>query len=113
MAQMTPYQKVQKLHGSKEELVAKIVDVIERGDESKDDVKQRLQGAANSKLLRLFDVASEIKDRFGSKEKLVDAILTARNRTKDGDYRTKLLTLAPGRLLDLYRVATRSARAKA
>jgi len=113
MAQMTPFQKVQKLHGSKEELVAKIAEVVERGEESKDDLKVRLQSASNSKLLRLFEVASEVKDRFGSKEKLVDAILTKLGRQKDGDYRTKLLTLTPARLLDLHRAAAKSAKAMA
>ena len=79
----TPFQKVQQLHGGKEQLVDKITDVLERGEESKDDLKKRLQSSSNTKLLRLLETATELKDRFGTKEKLVDAILTKLGRKQD------------------------------
>jgi len=110
MPTMTPFQKVQKLHGSKEQLVDKIVAVLEHGDESKDDLKQRLQTCSNTKLLRLLETATEVKERFGSKEKLVDAILKLMNRSRDADYRRKLLTYSPARLLDLHRSRERAAQ---
>jgi hypothetical protein len=113
MTTLTPFQKVQKLHGGKEQLVDKIADVLERGEESKDDVKKRLQSSSNTKLLRLFETATELKDRFGTKEKLVDAILAKMNRKGDQDYRQKLLLWSPGRLLDLHRSKERGAKAKA
>ena len=113
MTMMTPFQKVQQLHGGKEQLVDKITDVLERGEESKDDLKKRLQSSSNTKLLRLLETATELKDRFGTKEKLVDAILTKLGRKQDADYRKKLLAWSPGRLLDLHRAKERSAKAKA
>jgi hypothetical protein len=109
----TPFQKVQQLHGGKEQLVDKITDVLERGEESKEDLKKRLQSSSNTKLLRLLETATELKDRFGSKEKLVAAILDKLGRRQDADYRTKLLAWSPGRLLDLHRAKERSAKAKA
>ncbi len=113
MTTPTPFQKVQKLHGGKEQLVDKITEVLERGEESKDDLKKRLQSSSNTKLLRLLETATELKDRFGTKEKLVDAILAQASRKGDKDYRQKLLSWSPARLLDLHRSKERGAKAKA
>ena len=113
MTTMTPFQRVQQLHGGKEQLVDKITDVLERGEESKDDLKKRLQSSSNTKLLRLLETATELKDRFGTREKLVDAILAKMGRAKDADFRTKLLAWTPARLLDLHRARERAAKAKA
>ena len=113
MTTMTPFQRVQQLHGGKEQLVDKITDVLERGEESKEDLKKRLQSSSNTKLLRLLEAATELKDRFGTREKLVDAILAKMGRQKDADFRTKLLAWTPARLLDLHRARERAAKAKA
>jgi hypothetical protein len=113
MTTMTPFQKVQQLHGGKEQLVDKITEVLARGEESKEDLKARLQSSSNTKLLRLLETATELKDRFGTKEKLVEAILAKVGRQKDADYRKKLLAWSPARLLDLHRSKERSAKAKA
>jgi len=113
MTTMTPFQRVQQLHGGKEQLVDKITDVLERGEESKEDLKKRLQSSSNTKLLRLLEAATELKDRFGTREKLVDAILAKMGRAKDADFRTKLLAWTPARLLDLHRARERAAKAKA
>ena len=113
MTTMTPFQRVQQLHGGKEQLVDKITDVLERGEESKEDLKKRLQSSSNTKLLRLLEAATELKDRFGTREKLVDAILAKMGRAKDADFRKKLLAWTPARLLDLHRSKERAAKAKA
>jgi hypothetical protein len=111
MHKKSPFQVVQDQHGSKEQLVDKVVDVIERGDESKDDLKTRLQTSSNAKLLRLLEIASAVQERFGSKEKLVDAILALQKRAKDADYRKKLLSYSPTRLLDMHRSKDRAHKA--
>ena len=103
----TPLKRVTEEHGSKEALLDKVVAVLEHGDESKDEVKARLKGAANAKLLRLLDVGSAVKERFGSKDKLVDALLTLENHAKDKDYKTKLLGWSPARLLDRHDAVAR------
>ncbi len=108
MATASPLQQVTEKHGGKEKLVDKLLGLVDRGEESKDDLRTRLLSASNAKLLRLFAVTTEMKEKFGSKEKLVDALLGLMNRVKDGDYREKLLSLAPTRLLDLYRSRHRS-----
>jgi hypothetical protein len=98
----SPFRVVMDDHGGKEKLVEKIVGVLERGEEDKDALTTRLQTSSNSKLLRLLASATEVRDTFGSKEKLVDAILASMGRQKDADYRQKLLSHSPSRLLDLH-----------
>jgi len=111
MAPKTPLQRVKEEHGGKEKLADRLVDLIERGDEDKAELRKRLLAAANSKLLRLHKVFSELQGRFGSKDKLVDALLELMKRSKDQDYRTKLSGMTPGRLLDLYRAQQRRTKA--
>jgi hypothetical protein len=103
MSQKTPMQQIKEQHGGKEKLVDKLLGLLERGEEAKDELRARLLKASNTKLMRLFTTTNEIKDRFGDKEKLVDSILGLMNRVKDKDYRDKLLSLGTHRLLDLYR----------
>ncbi len=110
MATVPPLQQVKDQHGGKEKLVDKLLGLVDRGEESKDDLRSRLLSASNAKLLRLFAVSTEMKEKFGSKEKLVDALLGLLNRVKDSDYREKLLTLSPTRLLDIYRSRQKKAK---
>lgn len=99
----SPMKTVAEKFGGKDKLVEKLSDLLERGEESKDELKARLLAASNQKLLRLHRIATEMKDGFGgSREKLVDGILGKLNRIKDADYKTKLLAYTPGKLLDLY-----------
>jgi hypothetical protein len=109
----SPKKDVTDQFGGKDKLVDKLSDLLERGEESKDELKARLLSASNSKLLRLHKIASDLKEGFaGSREKLVEAILGTMNRVKDADYKTKLLAYTPGRLLDMYRSLSKKAKAK-
>ncbi|MCA9670737.1 MAG: hypothetical protein KC503_34310 [Myxococcales bacterium] len=109
MAKKTPLQQVKDLHGGKEKLVDKLAGMVELDGESKDDFKERLLAAPNSKLLRLHSIATEIRERFGDKAKLVDSLLGLQNKSKDVDYRDKLLTLSPTQLLSEHHAAERRA----
>ncbi len=111
MATVPPLQQVKDQHGGKEKLVDKLLGLVDRGEESKDELRTRLLSASNAKLLRLFAVVTELKEKFGGKDKLVEAILGLMNRVKDNDYREKLMSLSPTRLLDLYRSRQRRAKA--
>ncbi len=103
MPHKTPLQQVKDQFGGKEKLVDKLLGLIDRGEESKDEFRSRLLTASNTKLMRLFSTTSEIKDKFGGTDKLVDSILGLMNRVKDTDYRDKMLSFTPNRLLDLHR----------
>ena len=103
MPHKTPLQQVNDQFGGKEKLVDKLLGLLDRGEESKDEFRSRLLTASNSKLMRLLSTTTEIKEKFGGKDKLVDSILGLMNRAKDGDYREKLLTFTPNKLIDLHR----------
>lgn len=103
----SPLAQVKEQFGSKEKLVDALIklpaSVIERPadeGEDKDAFRNRLLVASNSKLLRLHSVGKTVSERWGSKDKLVDAILDLRRASKDKDYRSKLSTLSVGKLFD-------------
>jgi hypothetical protein len=113
---LTPVQQQQEQHGGKEKLVDKLVSLlgsIQKSDEDKDTIKTRLLAASNKKLLRLLEVGNSIKDKFGSIEKLAEETARAAGRAKDAPYIAKLKTFAPARLLDLFRVSSKSKGQKA
>ena len=64
---------------------------------------------SNAKLVRLHAVFTEVKTKFGTRAKLIEEILTAQKRSKDGDLKKKLETYPVPRLFDLYKSVTKSA----
>jgi hypothetical protein len=62
-----------------------------------------LDSVSNKKLLHLHDVLSEVKSQFGSRAKLVDAIVSAEGRQKDAEYKTSLERHPTPRLLQISR----------
>ena len=100
----SPLILVKDQFGSKDKLVDALIalpeSVFDRGEDDKDAFRKRLLGAANAKLLRLHKTGKAVSERWGSKEKLVDAILDLRKRGKDQDFRNKLSTLPIGKLFD-------------
>lgn len=62
---------------------------------------------SNAKLLRLHRVLSEVQSEFGSRAKLIDAILEVENRSKDADYKKRLENFSALRLLDQYKSSKR------
>jgi hypothetical protein len=62
---------------------------------------------SNAKLVRLHDILSQVKRDFGTRAKLIDAILTLEKRVKDAGYKTRLEKFPLPRLLDEHRAASR------
>jgi hypothetical protein len=115
-AKKSPLARQKEEHGSKEKLVDKLVTLlgqIQKGSEDKEDLKARLLAASNKKLLRLFQVGSEIREKYGSVEKLAEAAAGALGRAKDAPYVAKLKTLSPAKLLDALRTAEKRSKKKA
>jgi hypothetical protein len=110
MSQSSPLSRVKEKFGGKDKLVDQIVGLLgSTGDEPKDELRKRLLGAANRKLIRLHDVATGLK-QHGGHDKLADAAAAGLGRAKDKDYVQKLNTYSAGRLLDMVRVAERRAK---
>jgi hypothetical protein len=113
MSNASPLARVKGEFGGKDKLVDKIVGLLgSTSDEPKDEMRKRLLGAANSKLIKLHDVASSLK-QYGGQDKLVEAAATGLGRAKDKDYVQKLSTYSAGRLLDIVRVTSKAAKAPA
>jgi hypothetical protein len=110
MANETPLQAVKRLYQSKEKLIDKVADVAREADEEVAEVKERLAAVSNRKLLRLAEVGKTIKEKYGSKDKLVAAISQAFGKAKDKDYVARLKNYSSARLLDIARGAERRAR---
>jgi hypothetical protein len=110
--QKTPLQVVNEQHGGKEKLVDKLVDLIEKGEDGAEDIKERLRNVSNQKLLRLLEVAQTVKEKYGSKEKLTSVVADALGRAKDADYVKRLSAYSPARLLDLAKSLAKKARGK-
>jgi hypothetical protein len=113
MSQNSPLARVKEEFGGKDKLVDKIVGLLgSTDDEPKEELRKRLLGAANRKLIRLHEVAASLK-QHGGHDKLADAAAAGIGRAKDKDYVAKLGTYTSGRLLDMVRVAERHAKAAA
>jgi hypothetical protein len=100
-ASKTPLSRVKEEFGGKDKLVDKIVGILETGeDESKDELRKRLLGVANSKLIRLHGVATRTK-AAGGHDKLAATAAEHLKHAKDKDFVEKLSTFSNGRLLDI------------
>lgn len=104
MSKLSPLQRVQKEHGSKEELVEDVLDELEAPeDEDPLDFEERIAKVSNEKLLRIWDNLQLVEDEFGSKQGLVDKIVTAKFPGGNPDYAEKLSEYTVNRLVGLAR----------
>ena len=109
MSSKSPLARVKEEFGGKDKLVDKLVGLVDAGEESKDELRKRLLGAANSKLIKLFGVATKVKQQ-GGHDKLVAVTAESLGRTKDKDYVEKLASFADARLIDIWQAAERRKR---
>jgi hypothetical protein len=107
----TPVKAVQEKFSSKAALVAAVQELA-TSDLWLDRVSKTkgLARVSNAKLLRLHEILTSVKKQFGSRAKLIDAILSAEKRVKDTGYKTRLEKYPLPRLLDLHQAATRRAK---
>jgi hypothetical protein len=111
MPSASPLARVKEEFGGKDKLVDKLVGLVDAGEESKDDMRRRLLGAANKKLLRLHGVATKVKEQ-GGHDKLAAAAAAGVGHGKDKDFVTKLGTFSNGRLVDMLDASERRAKKK-
>ncbi len=108
MAKKSPLQLVKEQFGDK----AKLVEAV-KGFTTEDlwlgrtSADKGLDLVSNAKLLRLHAIFTEVKKTFGSRTKLVDAILGEEKRVKDGGYRSHFEKFPVPRLFDLYKSAVK------
>ena len=71
-----------------------------------------LAKVSNAKLLKLHTALSRAKKDFGTRDKLIGAVLDLDKRGKDEGYKTRLATYPLPRLLDLHDSLAKSSAAK-
>jgi hypothetical protein len=108
MTAKTPLAVVKETFGEK----AKLVEALEKltGEAlwvSRTNKDKGLAHVSNAKLLRLHATFTAVKEKFGTREKLVDAILEIEKRDKDAGLRQKLLEWPVPRLFDAYKSAAK------
>jgi hypothetical protein len=107
-----PKGRLAALHGSKEALAKSLAESLAREDEDTDVIANRLNKASNSQLLRLSQVVATVKEKFGSRDKLIAAIGSVERKATDKDYLAKLDTFSLPHLLELATSQQRRARAE-
>lgn len=72
-----------------------------------------LAHVSNAKLLKLHTTFSAVKEKFGTRAKLIEAIAEVEKRAKDEGYKTRLQAYPVPRLWDLYKSLAKRAGAAA
>jgi hypothetical protein len=107
----TPQSAMKKQFKTKEQLVDAVQKLatkdlwLDRVNEAKGLAK-----VSNAKLLRLHEILTRVKTEFGSRDKLIGAILGLEKRDKDAGYKTRLQAYPLPRLLDLHQAASRRSK---
>ncbi|APR87743.1 hypothetical protein A7982_13092 [Minicystis rosea] len=112
----SPLATVKDKFGDKTKLVEAVkalaTDELWIGRTSEDRGNDRgLEHVSNAKLLRLHAIFSEVKEKFGTRAKLVDEILASENRTKDAGFKKRIEAYPVPRLYDLYKSSKKRAKA--
>ncbi len=112
MAQ-SPLAALKAKFETKEKLVAELEKFTKSDDlwVGRLNDKKGLAHVSNAKLLRLHAVFTEVKEKFGTREKLVTAILETEKRTKDAGFKARLEAWPVPRLYDHYKAAAKRAKA--
>lgn len=111
MATKSPLALVKEKFGDKAKLVAAVEKFT--SDElwvARTNKDKGLAHVSNAKLLRLHAVFSDVKEKFGTREKLIDAILELEKRSKDAGLRQRLSAWPVPRLYDTYRSLSKRAK---
>jgi len=100
----SPLSLVKDKFGDKEKLVAAVEALT--GEDlwvSRTNKDKGLGHVSNAKLLKLHETFTAVKEKFGTRAKLIDAILEVEKRTKDEGYKKHLSEFPVPRLWDLYK----------
>jgi hypothetical protein len=107
----TPLATVKDTFGDKAKLVAEL-EKLTKGDDlwvSRVNASKGLAHVSNAKLLRLHKTFTAVKEKFGTRAKLIDAIAEVEKRAKDEGYKTRLGAYPVPRLWDMYQSASKRA----
>lgn len=110
----SPLAVMKEKFGDKEKLVAAVEKLT--GEDlwvSRTNKEKGLAHVSNAKLLRLHETFSAVKEKFGTRAKLIEAILEVEKRVKDEGYKQHLSAFPVPRLWDLYKSTSKRHAPKA
>ncbi len=104
-----PLAAMKEKFGDKKKLVAAVEAFTKKDDLwlGRLNEKKGLAHVSNAKLIRLHDTFTEVKEKFGTRDKLVAAILEIEKRAKDEGYKARLSGYPVPRLYDLYKSSSK------
>jgi hypothetical protein len=110
-----PIATVKAKFENKAKLVAELEKLTKDGDlwVSRLNESKGLAHVSNAKLLKLHATFAAVKEKFGTRAKLIDAICEIEKRVKDEGYKARLTAFPVPRLWDLYRATSKRAAAAA
>ncbi len=109
----SPLAQVKAKHNSKTDLVAAVRALatdslwLDRLNEDKG-----LERVSNAKLLHMHALLTDVKSKFGTRDKLIDAIVEAQGRSKDKDFRQSLTRWSTPKLWDTHQSLTKHAKTR-
>ncbi len=108
----SPLEEVKERFGSKEDLVKELKGMFDQGKLFEDRLNpDKGLRVSNGKLLKLHKVATEVKDRFTTRDALVNDLTKVLGREKDQGLKDRFERWGLPRLLDYYEsVAKRQAK---
>lgn len=114
MAKLTPLQEIKERFGSKDKLVKELKTLFDKGELFAERLNpdKGIAHVANRKLLKLYDVANEIKERFATRSKLTEDLLKMLKREKDTGLKERFDKWGLSRLWDYYKSVAKSVAKK-
>ena len=110
----SPLALVKDKFGGKAKLVEAVKAFANDGDlwVARTNADKGLELVSNAKLLRLHATFTAVKEKFGTRQKLIDAVVTLEKRDKDDGFKKRLAAYPVPRLFDMWQSASkRSAKA--
>lgn len=110
----SPLGTLKDKFGDKAKLVAELEKLTKDEDLWVNRVNKNkgLAHVSNAKLLKLQATFAAVKEKFGTRAKLIDAICEIEKRAKDEGYKSRLGNFPVPRLWDMYRSAAKRTSVK-
>ena len=104
-----PSASVKDTFGEKSKLVSELEKFTKDEDlwVNRTNASKGLAHVSNAKLLKLHATFTAVKEKFGTRAKLIDAIAEVEKRAKDEGFKKHLAAFPVPRLWDLYKSASK------
>jgi len=111
----SPLAALKDKFGDKAKLVAELEKLTKDDDlwVARINKSKGLAHVSNAKLLKLQTTFAAVKEKFGTRAKLIDAICEIEKRAKDEGYKARLTAFPVPRLWDMYKSASKRSSAAA